>query len=198
MTPSVAAAPNIFSAAVAVVLLSRAASPLTASRTPGCTKSAGTKAWGTRGRCLFTTTQGLVGSVRECCGATACEGAVLEGVALGADSTGAGSLAAALGVPTEDGGASLAALAATGDGAASSGVQAANAAIPAPAVRRLAKIRRLGSGWELLGTLDLSEQHAADRVVCVLGEYQLCTSAGGQHIFLEVRLVDAFPYAPCR
>lgn len=126
----------------------------------------------------------------------------MEGVALGADSTGAGSLAAALGVPTEDGvgneGASLAALAATGDGAASSGVQAANAAIPAPAVRRLAKIRRLGSGWDLLGTLDLSQQHAADRVVCVLGEYQLCTSAGGQHIFLEVRLVDAFPYAPCR
>lgn len=87
--------------------------------------------------------------------ATACEGAVLEGMALGTGSaeggsTGAGSVAAALGLvadgDAEGEGTSLAALAATGEGAAFWGVQAARAAIPAPAVSRLAKIRRLGSG----------------------------------------------------
>ncbi len=68
MTPSAAAAANIFSAAAAVVLFSSAASPDVARRTAGRTRSGGTKVAGESGRCLLTTTHGLVGSVSECCG----------------------------------------------------------------------------------------------------------------------------------
>src|SRR6476661_5451161 len=68
MTPSAAAAANIFSAAAAVVLFSSAASPEVASRTAGRTRSAGTKVAGESGRCLLTITHGLAGFVSECCG----------------------------------------------------------------------------------------------------------------------------------
>src|SRR6478672_4840616 len=68
MTPSAAAAANIFSAADAVVLFRSAASSEVASRTAGRTRSGGTKVAGESGRCLLTITHGLLGSERECCG----------------------------------------------------------------------------------------------------------------------------------
>ena len=141
MTPSDAAAPNIFSAAAAVVLFKRAASPLTASLMAGCTKSAGTKSCGFNGLCLLTITQGLVGSVRECWGLMVLEGA------------GAG-VAAMVGSVVADGVAVAAAELEAGagdvtspwEGAPSFGVHAVRAARPALTVSSPAKARRLGIG----------------------------------------------------
>jgi len=87
----------------------------------------------------------------------ACEGAVLDGTSLGvgldpdsvgAASAGAESVAAGLAAEAEPDaeGTSVAALTAAGEGVALSGVQAARAAIPTPAVRKLANTLRLGIG----------------------------------------------------
>jgi len=149
MTPSDAAAPNIFSAAAAVVLFKRAASPLTASLMAGCTKSAGTKSCGFNGLCLLTITQGLVGSVRECWGLMVLEGAgagvaamvgsvVADGVAVAA-----AELEAGAGDVTSPWAGMLAA---AGEGAPSFGVHAVRAARPALTVSSPAKARRLGIG----------------------------------------------------
>jgi hypothetical protein len=109
MTPSAAAAANIFSAAAAVVLFISAASPEVAKRTAGRTRSGGTKVAGESGRCLLTITHGLVGSVSECCGPrAAADGGAFAGAAFddGA-ATGVGGVPAAVvlsGTVAADGG----------------------------------------------------------------------------------------------
>ena len=40
---------------------------------------------------------------------------------------------------------------------------------------------------------DLAQQHAADGVVGILGQHKLRAAAGGQHVLLKVRFVDALP-----
>jgi hypothetical protein len=164
MTPSAAAAANIFSAAAAVVLFSSAASPEVAKRTAGRTRSGGTKVAGESGRCLLTITHGLVGSVSECCGPRAeADGGAFGGAAFdGGAAAGVGGGAAAVvlsgmvaadaatvGAPVPIPGLSPGVGAGMPAGAeagadAGAGVQALRAARPVPASRRRLNARRLG------------------------------------------------------
>src|SRR4029453_11847413 len=155
-TPSLAAAANNCSAAAAVVLFNKAASPLTVRATLGCTRSAGTYWAGASGRCLFTMTHGLAGSVRECCDLIA-----LKGCAGGAaaslpivDSTAAGSRVAGADTGGTDVGgtvvgcpcAKAGAAPTDGEGYACSGVQLASAPMAAPAPSNIVTCRRVMCG----------------------------------------------------
>jgi hypothetical protein len=157
MTPSAAAAANILSAAAAVVLFTSAASPDVAKRTAGRARSGGTKVAGESGRCLLTTTHGLVGSESECCG----PGAAADGGRAAADG-GTADDVAGVGVSDPELPAGFDAAAAVGvavpvPGARSgvgpgvpdgvkdwAGVQADSAARPVPASRKRLNARRLG------------------------------------------------------
>lgn len=145
VTPSASAAAKSFSAARAVVPLSRDASPLTASCTRGCTKSAGTNCKGVSGRRLLTMTHWLAGSLRENCWDSTPDGGAFDGGALDggslAGAAGTGVVVVGVGFavcgPEEDG-------ADVGEATRVSGLQAAKAAIPTPAPSSVAKDLRLG------------------------------------------------------
>src|SRR5439155_20385449 len=154
VTPAEAAPAKSFSAAAAVVLLSNDASPLTASWTRGCTRSAGANCKGVSGRCLLTMTHWLAGSLREYFWDKAPDGGALVGGAL----DGGASLAAGAGtaVVVATAGVGVAVWGPEGDGAAAgeatgvSGVQAAKAVIPTPAASRAAKDLLLGpQSWRM-------------------------------------------------
>lgn len=149
VTPAEAAPVKSFSAAAAVALLSKAASPLTASWTRGCTRSAGTNCRGVSGRCLLTMTHWLAGSLSEYFGDKAPDGGAVEGSA----PDGGASLAAGAGtaVVVATDGVGVAVWEPEGDETAAGdtlglpGVQAAKAVIPTPAARSAVKDLLLGA-----------------------------------------------------
>jgi hypothetical protein len=148
VTPAEAAPAKSFSAAAAVVLLSREASPLTASWTAGCTRSPGTNCRGTRGRCLLTITHWLVGSLRENFWDKTPDGGAFDGGA--AVAVGDGATEATCGVVVAVGEEGVAVWRPETEGAGAweatgeSGVQAAKAVIPTPATSSVVNDLRLG------------------------------------------------------
>ncbi|WP_441404381.1 hypothetical protein [Arthrobacter sp. YAF17] len=96
---------------------------------------------------MFTTTHGLAGSVSECRGAAAAEGAAGD-VVLGTAGAGLAGRSSADGVAlaVADGVAVKVVVAADDAGLAASGEQALRAAKPDPASSRRAKTRLLGAG----------------------------------------------------